>query len=79
METHRTIGRGVSLVDTALSIAAACAGPERSTGARSVPPRSMQVNRLCGHRATRRRRPCIVMAPSDVIDLASGTRPAWRP
>ena len=38
MGTHRTIGRGVSVGFTVLSIAAACAGPEGSTGARSLPP-----------------------------------------
>jgi hypothetical protein len=38
METHRAIGRGVSVVVTAFGIAAACAGPERSTAAGSVPP-----------------------------------------
>jgi hypothetical protein len=38
MGTYHAIGRGVSVVITALGIAVACAGPERSTGARSVPP-----------------------------------------
>jgi len=38
MATYHTIGRGVGFVCTALCVAAACAGPERSTGARAVPP-----------------------------------------
>jgi len=38
MGTYHAIGRGVSVVVTTLGIAMACAGPERSTGARSGPP-----------------------------------------
>ena len=38
MATYHTIGRGVGFVFTALCVAAACGGPERSTGARAVPP-----------------------------------------
>ena len=38
MGTYDAIARGGSVVITALGIAVACAGPERFTGARSVPP-----------------------------------------